>query len=156
MRVQHRVQIESHQVLIRLHAPLRPHFRREADEWRVFAISATFPDGERTINFEVAGGEEKVDPLLAMVGRRVEVHLLDAGDQPHLIAMFGGTLQAAHSLTGGDPQEQEAIFVRLSSGEEAASINLNRELFAGGMLHPDGGITVHFGSVDLMINLRAG
>ncbi len=91
-----------------------------------------------------------------MVGRRVEVHVLDAGDRPQLIAMFGGTLQAAHSLTGGDPQDHEAIFVRLGAGDETASVNLNRELFSGGMRHPDGGMTVHFGSVDLLISQRQG
>jgi thiol-disulfide isomerase/thioredoxin len=50
------------------------HFRQEDKEWRVFAISATFPDGEKTINFEVAGGPaERVDPLLALVGKEIEL-----------------------------------------------------------------------------------
>lgn len=96
--------------------------------------------------------DQVLSGLLVMVGRNVEVHVLDAGPNPHLIAMFGGRLQAAHSLTGGDPQAREAIFVRLGEGDSAGSINLNRELFRGGMEHPDGGITVHFGSVDLLIS----
>jgi thiol-disulfide isomerase/thioredoxin len=28
------------------------HFRREVDQWRIFAISATYPDGEKSVNFE--------------------------------------------------------------------------------------------------------
>jgi hypothetical protein len=95
--------------------------------------------------------------LLAMVGQTVDVHLLDAGDNPQLVAAFGGKLEAGYSLTGGEPNDEEAIFVRLISGRsdgESSSLNLNRELFRGGMIHPDGGITMHLGSVDLMISRR--
>jgi hypothetical protein len=66
--------------------------------------------------------------LLAMVGQRVEVHVLDAGDSPHLVASFGGKLEAGYSMTGGDPSDQEAIFVRLNAGSETAALSLDREL----------------------------
>jgi len=90
-----------------------------------------------------------------MVGQLVDVHLLDAGDNPQLVAAFGGRLEAGYSLTGGEPTDEEAIFVRFVSGkDDVASLNLNRELYRGGMIHPDGGLTMHSGSVDLMISRR--
>jgi hypothetical protein len=48
--------------------------------------------------------------LLALVGERVEVHAMDAGETSHLVATFGGRLQAGYSMTGGDPSDTEAIF----------------------------------------------
>ena len=99
--------------------------------------------------------DEALSALLSMVGEPVDVHVLDGGGSPHLVATFGGRLQAGYSITGGDPGEGESIFVRLQSGEEQASINLDRELYGGGMAHPDGSLTVRFGGVELMIGRRA-
>jgi hypothetical protein len=42
--------------------------------------------------------------LLALVGERVEVHVMAAGETPHLVATFGGGLQAGCSMTGGELQ----------------------------------------------------
>jgi len=99
--------------------------------------------------------DQALAAILAMVGQPVDVHVLDAGDNPQLVATFGGRLEAGYSLTGGDPTPGEAIFVRLTSGkDDVASINLNRELYRGAMIHPDGGVTLHSGSVDLMISRR--
>jgi thiol-disulfide isomerase/thioredoxin len=49
------------------------HLRLEDDEWQVFAISATYPDGEKSINFEAAAAVENVDPLLALMGKPIEL-----------------------------------------------------------------------------------
>ena len=98
--------------------------------------------------------DEALGALLAMVGQRVEVHVLDATDNPHLVASFGGRLQAGYSMTGGDPTEQEAIFVRLDAGEESAALSLDRELYGGGIAHPDGAVTLHLGGVDLLVSPR--
>lgn len=49
------------------------HLRFEDDEWQVFAISATYPDGEKSINFEAAAAVENVDPLLALMGKPIEL-----------------------------------------------------------------------------------
>ena len=38
--------------------------------------------------------DEALTALLALVGERVEVHVMDAGETPHLVATFGGRLQA--------------------------------------------------------------
>lgn len=101
--------------------------------------------------------DQALAAILAMVGQSVDVHVLDAGENPQLVAAFGGKLEAGYSLTGGEPNDEEAIFVRLVSGnEDVSSLNLNRELYRGGMIHPDGGITMHSGSVDLMISLHPG
>jgi hypothetical protein len=44
-----------------------------------------------------------------------------AGETPHLVATFGGGLQAGCSMTGGEPSDTEAIFVRFDAGEETAA-----------------------------------
>ena len=54
--------------------------------------------------------DEALVALLALVGERVEVHVMDAGETPHLVATFGGRLHAGYSMTGGEPSDTEAIF----------------------------------------------
>jgi thiol-disulfide isomerase/thioredoxin len=49
------------------------HLRYEDDEWQVFALSATYPDGEKSINFEAAAAVENVDPLLALMGKPIDL-----------------------------------------------------------------------------------
>jgi thiol-disulfide isomerase/thioredoxin len=49
------------------------HLRKDGDEWRVFALSAKYPDGEKSINFEAAQVLQDVDPLLALVGKPLDV-----------------------------------------------------------------------------------
>jgi thiol-disulfide isomerase/thioredoxin len=50
------------------------HLRKEGDDWRVFALSATYPDGEKSINFEAANApQQNVDPLQAILGQVVEL-----------------------------------------------------------------------------------
>ena len=99
--------------------------------------------------------DEALSALLALVGQRVEVQVIDAGATPHLVATFGGRLQAGYSMTGGDPVDTEAIFVRLNAGEETAAISLHREVFGGGLVHDDGAITLHLGEVELLVATRA-
>lgn len=98
--------------------------------------------------------DETLSSLLAMIGERVDVHVHDAGQNPHLVATFGGRLQAAHSMTGGEPSPGESIYVRLEEHGERAAILFDRELFGDGMQHPDGAITVRFGGVELLISRR--
>ena len=98
--------------------------------------------------------DEALATLLGMVGRRVEVNVMDAGESPHLVATFGGSLEAGHSMTGGDPSDQEAIFVRIRAGQEAAAISLDGEVFRGAMRHEDGGLTLRLGGVELLIAPR--
>lgn len=98
--------------------------------------------------------DEALGALLAMIGERVEVHVLDAGEHPHMVATFSGTLQGGYSMTGGEPSEHEAIFVRLDAGREIAAISLDREVYTGGIRHPDDAITLRLGGVDLLISLR--
>jgi len=98
--------------------------------------------------------DEALGKLLALIGERVEVQVLDAGESPHLVATFGGRLRGGYSMTGGEPSEQEAIFIRLENGESSAAITLDRELYRGGMAHPDGAVTLRLGGVELVIGRR--
>ena len=65
--------------------------------------------------------DEALAALLALVGERVEVHVMDAGETPHLVATFGGRLRAGYSMTGGEPSDTEAIFVRLMPAKNPLS-----------------------------------
>ena len=50
------------------------HLRKEGEQWRVFAISATYPDGEKSINFEAAQVlQQDADPLQAMLGKTINL-----------------------------------------------------------------------------------
>lgn len=72
------------------------HFRKEGSDWRIFAISAEFPDGEKTINFEAsvaAGGgadQQLPDPLLGLVGKPLEVEGFTLEGQPLDLSAFEG------------------------------------------------------------------
>jgi hypothetical protein len=50
-------------------------------------------------------------------------------------------------MTGAEPSDTEAIFVRFDAGEEAAAISLDREVFENGIAHEDGAITLQLGGV---------
>jgi hypothetical protein len=98
--------------------------------------------------------EDALTALLALVGTRIEVHVLSAGESPYLVSTFGGVLEAGHSMTGGEPSATEAIFVRIAAGEERASVSLNREVYRGAILHDDGSLTLQLGGVELVIARR--
>jgi hypothetical protein len=98
--------------------------------------------------------DEALASLLALVGERVEVHVLDAGRSPHLVATFGGRLQAGYSMTGGEPSDTEAISMRLDAGSEIAAISLDREVFEGAIRHEDGAVSLQLGGVELLIARR--
>jgi hypothetical protein len=57
-------------------------------------------------------------------------------------------------MTGGEPSDTEAIFVRLHAGEETAAISLDREVFEGAIHHEDGALTLQMGGVELVISRR--
>jgi hypothetical protein len=100
--------------------------------------------------------DEALAGLLAMVGERVGIDVLDSGPNPQLVATFGGILRAGHSITGGQPSDQEAIYIRLEAGPSPAALSLNRELFRDGMLHPDGSVSMRLGGVALLVTREAG
>jgi hypothetical protein len=89
--------------------------------------------------------------LLALVGRPVDVHVFSAAESPYLVATFGGVLRAGHSMTGGEPSEHEAIFIRLDAGRETGSLSLNREVYRGAIAHEDGSLTLQLGGVEMLI-----
>lgn len=98
--------------------------------------------------------DEALAAVLALVGRRVEVHVFDASESPHLVATFGGRLRAGYSTTGGEPNERESIFVRLDSGGEEGAVLFDRQLYDAAMQHDDGSITIRFGRTELLVAPR--
>lgn len=95
--------------------------------------------------------DEALAALLTLVGQRVEVHVMDAGESPHLVATFAGTLQAGYSTSGGEPDERESIFVRIDAGEENASVILDREVYREAIVHPDGAVNLQMGTTELAV-----
>ena len=98
--------------------------------------------------------DQALAALLALVGQRIEVSVFDAGETPHLIASFGGRLRGAYSISGGEPTANEAIFVRFESAGEVSSLSLDRELFAGAQLHPDGALSLRLGTSEVILVVR--
>lgn len=98
--------------------------------------------------------DQALAALLALVGRRIEVNVFDAGETPHLIASFGGRLRGAYSVTGGEPSPNEGIFVRFESAGEASSLSLDRELFGGAQEHPDGSLSLRLGTSEVILSVR--
>jgi hypothetical protein len=98
--------------------------------------------------------DEALAHLLGLVGQRVEVHVFAAGESPYMVATFGGTLRAGYSMTGGAPSENEAIFVRLESGDDGGSLSINREVYRGAIHHDDDSLTLQLGGVELLIAPR--
>jgi hypothetical protein len=98
--------------------------------------------------------DDALSALLALVGRKVDVHVFSAGESPYLVATFGGVLRAGYSMTGGEPSENESIYVRVEAGEESGSLSLNREVYRGAFQHEDGSLTLQLGGVEMMIGVR--
>ncbi len=96
--------------------------------------------------------DEALAALLTLVGERVEVHVMDAGESPHLVATFAGILQAGYSTSGGEPDEGESIFVRIDAGEENASVILDREVYREAFVHQDGAsMSLQMGTTELAV-----
>ncbi len=76
----------------------------------------------------------------ALVGERVEVHVMDAGETRTWWPTFGGGLWAGYSMAGGEPSDNEAIFFRLEAGKETGDQPRPRGV-RGGIAHEDGAIT---------------
>jgi len=84
--------------------------------------------------------DEALAALLTLVGERVEVHVMDAGESPHLVATFAGIL------------EGESIFVRIDAGEENASVILDREVYREAFVHQDGAsMSLQMGTTELAV-----
>ena len=67
------------------------HLRYLTKKWQVFAISATYPDGEKSINFEVeAVSRDGGDPLEALLGKPLELAGMTTNGTPLNMANFEG------------------------------------------------------------------
>lgn len=96
--------------------------------------------------------DQALGALLALVGERVEVHVMDAGETPHLVSMFAGVVLGGYSTTGGEPGEGESIFVRVDAGSESASLILDREVYRDAIVHEDGAsISLQMGTVEVSV-----
>jgi hypothetical protein len=99
--------------------------------------------------------DEALATILALVGERVEVHVLDAGENPHHVATSGGRLRTGYSTAGGEPTDTEAILRRFDAGSESAGLSIDRELFNGAIGRTDGSLTIQLGDVSFVIMRRA-
>jgi thiol-disulfide isomerase/thioredoxin len=68
------------------------HLRREDDQWVVFALSAMYPDGEKSISFEIAGGVANVDPLQALLGSTFAMEGYTLDGRPLNVADYRGKI----------------------------------------------------------------
>jgi thiol-disulfide isomerase/thioredoxin len=68
------------------------HLRKEGDEWRVFGLSAVYPDGEKSINFEAAMAASDGDPLQAILGQTVELAGYTVEGKPLDMSQYKGKI----------------------------------------------------------------
>jgi thiol-disulfide isomerase/thioredoxin len=66
------------------------HLRKEGDEWRVFGLSATYPDGEKSINFEAAIKPSSGDPIQDLIGQEFPLVGITLQGRPLDMAQFSG------------------------------------------------------------------
>ncbi len=68
------------------------HLRLEDDQWRVFALSATYPDGERSVNFEadVKRGSGGPDRLQTLVGSAIRLSGRTLDGRPLDLSQYAG------------------------------------------------------------------
>jgi thiol-disulfide isomerase/thioredoxin len=67
------------------------HLRYENERWAVFAISATYPEGEKSINFEAEGAmQAKAEPLEILLGKPMELAGYTVDGVPLDTAAFTG------------------------------------------------------------------
>ena len=65
-------------------------FRKEDDQWRIFAMSATYPSGEVSIDFEVEPAAEGTDPLDALVGKPFQFAGMTLDGRPLDLSRYQG------------------------------------------------------------------
>ncbi len=112
------------------------HFLEEESEWRVFAISATFPDGEKTLNFEAAFSPgERVDPLKALVGNEIELTGYTIQGRPFDLAEFEGKVVLIDFwATWCDPCKEEIPTIKANwdkyhdAGFEVVAVSVDKNL----------------------------
>lgn len=90
-------QVAEIPVLVRVGTELhrtKLHLRFEDNQWHVFALSAVYPDGEKSINFEAEAAAAGTDtnPLLALVGKPIEVAGITLDGQAVSSAQFKGKI----------------------------------------------------------------
>lgn len=68
------------------------HLRQEADEWRVFAISAKLGDDEKTLDFEAAPKPAGApgDSIDSLVGKEIEIAGIAINGSPVSLASYRG------------------------------------------------------------------
>jgi thiol-disulfide isomerase/thioredoxin len=66
------------------------HLRHEGDQWQVFALSAVYPDGEKSINFEAAAPARGASPLEALIGKPFSLAGMTTAGQPLDVSKYKG------------------------------------------------------------------
>jgi thiol-disulfide isomerase/thioredoxin len=66
------------------------HLRMEDKEWRVFGLSAVYPDGEKSINFEAIVKPSSGDPVQDLIGKEFPLVGVTAQGRPLDMAEFSG------------------------------------------------------------------
>jgi len=70
---------------------IKLHLRQEDDQWRIFAMSAMYPEGEKSINFEAeVAAEGDGDPLDALVGKPFAFAGLTLDGKPLNLSRYQG------------------------------------------------------------------
>ena len=69
---------------------IKLHFRLVESDWKVYAVSATLPDGEKTLDFEKSPASVPQNPLQAMVGKTLQFEGISADGKKFDLADYKG------------------------------------------------------------------
>ena len=111
------------------------HFRKEDDQWRIFAMSAMYPGGATMVNLEAeAVAEGEGASLEALVGKPFQFSGMTLDGKPLDLSRYQGKVVLVAFWVGAARQELANVFAsyqkHFNEGFDVISVNMDDDLLA--------------------------